>query len=333
MKIKTSHSANGVYNSVAVAVACNLCGGNDVRLLYPDTLDTDGRSGSVERYRCTSSGYGRHYAIVQCTRCGLVYASPRGGDDAIRQSYETVVDELYLEERRGRVLTFERNFRPLLALVSDVPRPRLLDVGCYAGIFLEIAAQHGWEAWGVEPSLWAAEEARRRGLQVLTGTLASVDLPAHSFDVVTLWDVIEHLTDPRAELERINRLLKPGGLVCIHTIDIDSLLPRILGPHWPWLMEMHIYYFSRRTMARMLQATGFKVLRQVHQGRYVLLDYLLAQLSAVSPALSRLLRRGAQGLGIGQWPISVDLGDLFTTFARKVAEPEPSGLAGPPHAF
>jgi 2-polyprenyl-3-methyl-5-hydroxy-6-metoxy-1,4-benzoquinol methylase len=303
---------------VAITVACNLCGADDARLLYPNTLGRDDRSGSTERYRCTSSGYGRHYAIVKCKRCGLVYASPREGEQSLVESYENVVDELYVEERRGRVLTFERNFRPLQTLVTTATTPRLLDVGCYAGIFLEIVQGHGWEAWGVEPSHWAAEEARRRGLNVRTGTLASTNLLPESFDAVTMWDVIEHVDDPKADLRRINRLLKPGGIVCIHTIDIESPLSRLLGPRWPWLMEMHIYYFSRRTMARMLQDTGFQVVRQPLQGRYLLLDYLLTQGSAVSPALSRLSRAAARRLHIGNWPISINLGDLFTTFARKV---------------
>jgi 2-polyprenyl-3-methyl-5-hydroxy-6-metoxy-1,4-benzoquinol methylase len=287
-----------VKTDVAKAVACNLCGADDARLLYPDTLDRNDHPGSIERYRCTSSGYGRHHAIVRCQRCGL-----------------------YMEERRGRVLTFRRNFRPLLALMAGVAGPRLLDVGCYAGIFLEIAAGHGWQAWGVEPSEWAAEEARRRGLNVITGTLSTAGLPPGTFDVVTLWDVVEHLTDPRAELEGVNRLLRPGGLACIHTIDVGGLLPRVMGPRWPWLMEMHLYYFSRRTMASLLERTGFQVLRQFTQGRYVLLDYLLAQASAISPRLSRLLRGSARRLGIGQWAIPVNLGDLFTTLARKVDEP------------
>ncbi|MGQ9684468.1 MAG: class I SAM-dependent methyltransferase [Anaerolineae bacterium] len=303
---------------MAQAVPCNLCGADDARLLYPDTLDGDQRSGRPERFRCTSSGYGRHHRIVQCRRCGLVYASPRGGDDAIRQNYEQVVDELYMEERHGRVLTFRRNFRPLQALLRGVSSPRLLDVGCHIGVFVEIAAQAGWEAWGVEPSHWAAEEARRRGLRVLTGTLATADLPERSFDAVTLWDVVEHLTDPRADLQRIQRLLKPGGIVCIHTIDIGAALPRLLGPRWPWLMEMHLTYFSRATLARMLQETGFTVLRQFTQGRYVLLDYLLAQGAAFSPSLSRWGRSLARRLHIGGWPVSINLGDLCTTFARKV---------------
>jgi len=85
-------------------------------------------------------------------------------------------------------------------------------------------------------------------------------------------------------------------------------------------MEMHLYYYSRRTLAQLLQASGFQVIRQFSQGRYLLLDYLLAQLGAYTPRLSRTLRAAANRLGIGQWPIPINTGDLMTTFARKTAE-------------
>ncbi|MBL7183339.1 MAG: class I SAM-dependent methyltransferase [Anaerolineae bacterium] len=80
------------------------------------------------------------------------------------------------------------------------PGRRLLDVGCHIGVFLGIAQERGWAAWGIEPSRWAAREARGRGLQVIEGTLDDVHLAGESFDVITLWDVIEHLTDPLREL-------------------------------------------------------------------------------------------------------------------------------------
>ena len=128
----------------------------------------------------------------------------------------------------------------------------------------------------------------------------------------------QHLQRIARVLQRVQRLLKPGGVACIHTIDIGALLPRLLGPRWPWLMEMHLTYFSRATLARMLQETGFTVLRQFTQGRYLLLDYLLAQGAAFSPSLSRVGRGLVRRLHIGAWPVPINLGDLCTTFARKM---------------
>ena len=150
-------------------VTCNLCGSADTRLRFSATLAAGERPHSADAFRCTHSGYGRHHDIVQCRQCGLVYTNPRlsGGD--ILDSYVAVEDPLYLQERDGRVLTFERHLRPLERIKP--PPGNLLDVGAYTGVFVEIAQRHGWEAVGLEPSLWAVAEARRHGLPMIEGTL------------------------------------------------------------------------------------------------------------------------------------------------------------------
>jgi len=247
-----------------------------------------------------------------------VYANPRREATALLNAYEAVVDETYLEERDGRVLTFRRHLEPLERLAGPANGRRILDVGCHVGIFLEVAAERGWDAWGVEPSRWAAEQARRRGLNVVTGTLAHANFPDGFFDLVTLWDVIEHLSDPKAELVEVHRVLRPGGLVCLHTMDIESPFARLLGHRWPWLMEMHLYYFSRPTLAALLRKTGFEVIASRVQGRFLRLGYALSRLRAFSPLLADLMGRTVRALGMAAAPIPINLGDLFTTYARKV---------------
>ncbi len=299
-------------------VACNLCGSDDTELLYPDTLSKDSAKDGAEHLRCTSSSYGRHYAIVRCRNCGLVYANPRREEDAILKSYEEVVDNTYLEEREGRILTFRRRLDCLERLAPFAEARRLLDVGCYTGIFLELAQERGWEAWGVEPSRWAAEHGRRKGLRVIASTLEEASFPDDFFHVVTMWDVIEHLTNPLRTLRESNRILKGGGLICIHTMNIESPFAKLMGPHWPWLMEMHLYYFSPRTLEAMLKKAGFEVIRMVTQGRFVRLGYLLSRLEAYAPSLSRGLVRLVTTLGLKGLIVPINLGDLFTAYARKV---------------
>src|SRR5581483_5194972 len=87
-----------------------------------------------------------------------------------------------------------------------------------------------------------------RGLNVACGKLRGSAFAPGSFDVVTMWDVIEHFPDPAAEVREVHRLLRPGGLVGITTMNVESLVARLLGPRWPWLMQMHLYYFSVRTL-------------------------------------------------------------------------------------
>ena len=298
-------------------VACNLCGSRDSKVLYPSTVPEGSTAGDVEHFRCTSSGYGKHHTIVKCRNCGLVYTNPHRKASAILHNYEEVVDQLYLEEREGRVLTFRRNLRPLEELMPPDPGRRLLDVGCHIGVFLEIAQERGWEAWGVEPSHWAAKEAQSRGLRVIEGTLENAHLAGQSFDVITMWDVIEHLTDPLRELRESHRLLKKGGLICIHTMNIESPLARLMGSRWPWLMEMHLYYFSPRTLGKMLRRAGFTVVKIVNQGRFLRLGYLVTRIEPYSSLIARGMGKLVTAFGLKEKAVPINLGDLFTAFARK----------------
>ncbi|HKZ86478.1 MAG TPA: class I SAM-dependent methyltransferase [Anaerolineae bacterium] len=297
-------------------VVCNLCGSADTRLRFPSTIPDDTLPRDPGAFRCTYSGYGRHHTIAQCTHCGLVYANPRLDGSDILESYVAVEDPLYQEEREGRVLTFERHLRPLERLKP--PPGRLLDVGAYTGVFVEIAARHGWDAVGLEPSHWAVQEALNQGLPMIEGTLESADLPRAWYDVITLWDVIEHLTDPHAAIRRCHSLLKPGGLLVLHTMDIDSPFARLMGARWPWLMEMHIYFFSRRTLTAMLEKAGFRVVDAKPQGRYLRLGYFATRVGGLlgQPA-GRVMGRLIHALRLSQVPISINLGDLFTAFALK----------------
>jgi 2-polyprenyl-3-methyl-5-hydroxy-6-metoxy-1,4-benzoquinol methylase len=298
-------------------VHCNLCGADATSVRYPSTIDGQA-GGEWGAYACTHSGYGRHHTIVQCRECGLVYTNPRLDPHDIVDTYESVEDPLYLEERGGRVLTFEHHLKPL-ERIAGLPDGRpLLDVGCYTGVFVEIAAGHGWDAQGVEPSRWAVEQAQARGLSVMQGTLDTADLPEAHFHVVTMWDVIEHLTDPYRALECVHRLLRPGGLAVVHTIDIESLFARLMGARWPWLMEMHIYYFSRRTLRAMLERCGFELISDRPQGRYLRLGYLANRVGALAPLVGRPGEWLVTRLGLRGVAVPVNLGDLFTAYARKV---------------
>jgi 2-polyprenyl-3-methyl-5-hydroxy-6-metoxy-1,4-benzoquinol methylase len=296
-------------------VRCNLCGADDTFVRYPSTIRSEAEVGAWSSFACTSSGYGRHHTIVQCRRCGLVYTNPRLDGATISDTYAIVEDRLYLEERSGRVLTFEHHLRPMERLTGAPNGRRLLDVGCHIGVFVEIAARHGWDAWGIDPSRWAVEQAQARGLHVLEGTLETADLPRSSFDVVTLWDVIEHVTDPKGTLQRARRLLVPGGLLVVHTIDIDSPFARLLGARWPWLMEMHIYYFSRSTLRAMLEACGFRLISDRPQGRYLRLGYLANRLGALLPWVGRPAEWLVTRLGLRGLSLPINLGDLFTAYA------------------
>ena len=297
-------------------VVCDLCGSDHYKVRFPSTL-RDGEKDDLSAYQCTSIGYGRHHTIVECLKCGLVYANPRYDSGEMLARYQAVEDPLYVEEREGRVLTFERHLQPLEIIMPPGDGRRLLDVGCHVGVFVEIAARHGWEAWGVEPSQWAATQAQRTGLQVVEGTTETAGFDDEFFDVISMWDVIEHLEHPSAEVRRAFQLLKPDGILAVHTMDLGSIFARLMGPRWPWLMEMHLYYFSKSTLDMLLTRTGFQVLAIKPQGRYLRLGYLATRVAGFSRPLGRTLGWLFARLGSSQRAISINLGDLVTMYARK----------------
>lgn len=298
-----------------IKVNCNLCGRDDYQVRFPAT--TDGDTLRVDAFRCTHPGFGHHPQIVECRHCGLVYANPRWSSDDVMSAYSAVQDDTYIEERLGRELTFRHHLQSMERIVGPAGGRRLLDVGAYIGVFVEMAAAAGWRAEGVEPSEWAAAEAQRRGLNVQLGTLESADLAAESFDVVTLWDVIEHLADPAVELERAARLLRPGGWLVVHTMDIAAPFARVMGRRWPWLMDMHLYYFDRRTLTNLLTRHGYDVIWQGPQGRYLRLGYLASRVEGMHPGLGRLAHSLVNGFGLRGSAIPVNLGDLRTYISRR----------------
>jgi 2-polyprenyl-3-methyl-5-hydroxy-6-metoxy-1,4-benzoquinol methylase len=299
-----------------IEVNCNLCGRDEWRVRFPATMQA---SPQVDAFRCTSPGYGHHAQIVECLHCGYVYANPRLTEEQLLAAYAAVEDNTYVQERQGRELTFQRHLQHMEKILGVANGRALLDVGAYIGVFVEVAAAAGWQVCGVEPSTWAVTEAQKRGLPVIEGTQDTPDLQAKRFDVLTMWDVIEHVVDPMAELRKAHHLLKPGGWVVVHTMDVDSLAARLMGSHWPWLMDMHLHYFSQATLAQMMRNVGFEVVWSGVRGRYLRLGYLVTRLNGLAPLLGQLAGAMVNGLGLRETAVPINFGDLFTVYARRQA--------------
>jgi predicted SAM-dependent methyltransferase len=299
-----------------IEVVCNLCNRNDWKVRYPATTNYL-EEPDVRTFRCTSPDFGSHAQIVQCNHCDLVYANPQWAPDELVAAYTAVEDETYVQEREGRELTFEKHLITLEKFTGQANGRSLLDVGAYIGVFVEIAQTHGWQAEGIEPSSWAVAKARERNLPIHQGTLKKLVLANRKFDVVTMWDVIEHLTDPISELKRSYQLLKPGGWLAIHTMDIDSLIARLMGRRWPWLMDMHLYYFSQKTLSEMIQKCGFEVKWSGAQGRYLRLGYISSRLAGFNQRLGNISSAIFNSLHLNYVAIPINFGDLFTVYARK----------------
>jgi SAM-dependent methyltransferase len=295
-------------------VACNLCGADDAATVYDARSAGAGPRDLVSTFRASGDEL-LVDRLVRCRRCGLEYVSPRPRGGAIVEAYSQGDDPAYVSQVQAR----ERTFAAAVARIESLHprRGRLLDVGTAAGAFLAAARARGWEVEGCEPNRWMAEwGSRHYGLSIRPGDLFAQDFAPRSFDVVTLWDVIEHTPDPSRVLARVAELIQPGGLLVVNYPDRGSWLARALGRKWPFLSSVHLFYFTRNTMARLLERYGFEVVEMRPHVQRLELDYLLSRGDVVSAWLSRTSRRVARTLGLSRRQMPYWIGQTFVA-ARK----------------
>ena len=281
--------------TVTTSRTCDLCGARENRARYL----VDG------------------YHIVQCGECSLCFVS----DEVTPEQLEAYYDEGYYqgdqyqnymqkgESKRG-------HYRAMLpSLKKHLPpgdRLNVLDVGCAAGYFLDVANEQGWHSQGIELSAFAAARAREQGHEVFNGSINEARLPTGELDLVTMWDVIEHLQSPDEALALASRSLRNGGILVVATGDIEGFTARVFGSKWALLAPPgHLFYFSRRTLTAMLRKHGFEPIEWLSDGAG------LANSNRATGFWSRLILR------IHGWPLvgallrRLHLGSIVTVYARK----------------
>ncbi len=150
----------------------------------------------------------------------------------------------------------------------------LLDVGCATGTFLEAASKY-WDVSGSEISAYAAKMARQKGFEVYEGGVEELKHLTTQFDVVTMWDVIEHVAQPVKTIKLIGNIVKPGGIVALTTGDVGSLVARLSGRKWHlYNIPQHLSYFDTDTIRKLLEQGGFTAKEICYPGLHLTLDYL-----------------------------------------------------------
>jgi SAM-dependent methyltransferase len=266
------------------------------------------------------------YAIVRCRTCGVLCRADFPSDDELRDLYG---DDYFFEAAGGLggqgyadYLHEEPNHRAtararLELLERYHVRGRLLDVGCAAGYFVDEARRRGWEAEGVELSMTMVGHARSLGVAVQQGSFADSKLPEASFDAVTMWDYVEHSTDPVGDLRGASVLLRAGGIVALSTGDAASLAARLTGSRWHLLTPRHHnFFFTPGAIDVALACAGLRPLALTHPGGRYSVGYLshklrtLADVSALRTASARISASRAAATSI-----PVNLFDIMTVVA------------------
>ncbi len=285
-------------------IPCRICSSKDSRILFrKDDLD-----------------------VVKCKSCGLEFTNADPSHAHLKEFYGekyfrsegmgTSYSDYMLEER---AMTFnaERRLKKIVDLKPG--KGRILDVGCAAGFFLNVANRE-WEVAGVELSEYASSYATDRfGLPVRTGTLKDAGFQDKYFDVVTMWDVVEHLVDPIEDLKEAGRIMKDDGLLVMTTGDVESFFAKACGKYWHlYNTTQHLSYFSKNTMNLLLDKAGFKILKIEKEGSHFTLGYLTSSLAMYYPfILTKAIHKAISATPLKNLRMSVDLKDIMTVYAVK----------------
>jgi SAM-dependent methyltransferase len=171
---------------------------------------------------------------------------------------------------------------------------------------------------GVEPSEFASERARSvLGLDVRTADLFEAELPERGFDAVVMGDVLEHLTRAGEALDRVGRLLAPGGVLVLLLPDAGSRVARLLGRRWWSVIPTHVHYFTRASARAMLERHGYRMRFVATDPKDFTVRYYLEKGSGYSPRLSCALVRAARAAGVSERLWAPDFRDRMIVIASR----------------
>ncbi len=291
--------------------ACAVCRGAEATLHW-----VAARNVGADDLRPSSDQFGSTMSrVLLCQECGHISLETPPDEEVLAESYGDAADPVTLREEAGQVETARRTLR---AVEQFVTPGRFVDLGCWTGSSLVAAKEHGWDVVGIEPSLWASDRARARGLDVRTTTWNHHGLPHGQFQLVAMCDVLEHLIEPGVALDEVKRLLDADGALLLTLPDAGSRMARVLGRRWWSVLPMHVQYFTRRSVRRLLEAHGYEVRLVRTHAKVFSARYYAERLAGYSAAAERLAQFALGRLRQSDRLVAPDFRDRMLVVATPV---------------
>lgn len=279
---------------------------------------------------CTKNNYTQKYridcwTIVQCDHCDFVYVNPRLQKKELLKIYKdnyfdnTSVGYFhYKENKELRQKNFQKWIDDAINFVSAGENVNALDIGCAAGYCLEVFKARGWKPFGIELNTEYAGQLQQNGYKVYDSPFLDISF-GEKYSIITLFDVVEHLTDLPEHFAKLHSILENNGIVVLITPDYDSLQRKLLGKKWFQFKPIeHINYFSLTTFKTLVDSTGFKIVDSKKAGQYSNTDFLTDRLKKYKFGwLIPIFNLTVKLLGLKNKDRYIDTASLYVVLKKK----------------
>ena len=295
-------------------IKCNLCESKKYELVYKLKIKSQVPV-NKDQYLISEADSQKPDKILKCNNCGLIFTEQYQKPQYYKDRYEKMIDDDYLKEEKGRR---KASMQILKKIEKYKKNGRLLDVGCANGFFMDEAKRRGWEVYGIEPSHWAVSYAKKNlNLNDIKSSFKEADFSDNFFDVVVMSDVIEHLTDPKGTLKEVRRILKGSGILYLNTPNIKSLVSRLLKIKWWGINKFHLFYFSKKTLKKMLEECKFTVKKYTLHSRFFSIKYLAKRAKTYNKVVYKFLKFLLKIGRTGDFLLKVNFHDQLEVISEK----------------
>ena len=267
------------------------------------------------------------YQLYKCDDCHLMFYDFHNDYKSFLEmqyskGYFTGEDKLrsYADYGKDKPYIVRNHAGYLKELMRFKKSGKLLDVGCAYGFFLELADRAGFDVYGIDPSGYAVSQAQKKfGKKVQCTQLSESDFPPKSFGVITLFDVFEHLENPKKDLTTLHKMLADDGLLVVATGDTSSFWANFTGRKWTFYNPpQHIFYFNQENITRIFNESGFHIHRTIRTGKWLSLRYVVHLARTVGESkLASMIDPFINKTLFGYIPLYLKINDNMVVFAQK----------------
>lgn len=257
----------------------------------------------IKKFYYSSSDHKLIDQLVKCKTCKFIFLNPRINSKIILNSYKNTADKEFARYNSERCETFEINFKRVLKYIKIDNKKdfRILDIGTGGGAFLIALKKLGFKATGIEPSRWLVNQAKKKyKIDIIQGTIENYKIKK-KYDLICFWDVFEHVIDLNLTLKICKNLLKKKGFLLFNLPDHGSLARKVLRSNWPFYLNVHLYYFEKQTIKKLLRNYNFKLEKDFMHFQKLPLRYILHRASNYFKFFKVLMNYLPNKLNFGFW--------------------------------